>query len=118
MWVAENEAKVILGFIASFPMLIKVGKEEIITSSSGDLLVAKAGRRQGIAGILSKTYLDSTDVLATDGFGYQPVTGHIYGKLGYQEVDIEPLLVRPFNFTSIFQFLLDSEFPSHLITRY
>jgi GNAT superfamily N-acetyltransferase len=108
MWIAQNSTGRILGFIASFPMLLKVGNREILTSSSGDLLVSKEGRGKGIAQLLVKKYIESADILATDGFGYQPITGHIYRKLGFKPVEIEPVNVRPIELTDILRFLITS----------
>ena len=109
MWVAVRQDGKILGYIGSFPMLLKIGTTDILTSSSGDLMVFADGRRQGLGQRLSKAYRDSETVLATDGFGYQPVTGRIYRRLGYKPVYCEPIYVRPFDLQSIFQFLIDSE---------
>ena len=117
MWIAERQDRKILGYIGSFPMLLKIGTTEIFTSSSGDLMVFKDGRRQGLGQRLSKAYRDSEEILATDGFGYQPATGRIYQRLGYKPVYCEPIYVRPFDLKSIFQFLIDSERAPSILSK-
>lgn len=109
MWVAENDEGRIVGHIASYPMRLKVGERELLTSSSGDLLVLAETRGQGLGEKLSKAYRDSAGELATDGFGYQPVTGRIYRRLGYREVLCVPVCLRPLDLGAIFRFVMASD---------
>ncbi len=108
-WVATREDGQYVGFIASFPMRLKIKNTTITTSASGDLMVIKEGRRQGLGQRLSKAYRDSESILATDGFGYQPASGRIYRRLGYQPVYCEPVYARILDMVDLYQFLMDSD---------
>lgn len=108
MWVAVDEDGSLIGYIGSFPMLLKVGDRSLLTSSSGDLLVTAAARGKGVGGLVSKAYRDGAGELATDGFGYQPVTGRIYKRLGYQEVECMPVYMRPMQIGALYRFALGS----------
>lgn len=108
MWLACGEDGGILGHIGSFPMLLKCGDRQVLTSSSGDLFTVPAARGMGIGETVSKAYRDGAGELATDGFGYQPVTGRIYKRLGYQEVQCVPVYMRPLRMVPLFRFALGS----------
>lgn len=108
MYVALDETGAIVGHIGSYPMLLKVADGELMTSSSGDLLVVASARGKGVGEALSKAYRDGAGVLATDGFGYQPVTGRIYRRLGYQEVMCVPICVRPLDLVGLYRFAAQS----------
>ncbi len=107
MWVAETEEGKILGFIGSFPIRLQVGDRQIVSSSSGDLMVLQEARRMGLGEKLSRAYLESTQTLAT-GFGYAPGTGRIYRRLGYKPVFCEPIHIRPMDIKQMMGFLEDA----------
>lgn len=108
MWLAIGDDGQILGHIGSFPMLLKCGDRQVLTSSSGDLFTVPAARGMGVGETVSKAYRDGAGELATDGFGYQPVTGRIYKRLGYQEVQCVPVYMRPMRLLPLFRFALGS----------
>lgn len=108
-WLAfDDEDGRLLGHVASFPMLLKVRDGELMTSSSGDIMVSASARGRGIGETVAKAYRDAAGVLATDGFGYQPVTGRIYSRLGYQGVDCVPMYLRPMDLVPLVRFAIAS----------
>ncbi len=108
MYLAIGDEGQILGHIGSFPMLLKCGAREVLTSSSGDLFTVPAARGMGVGETVSKAYRDGAGELATDGFGYQPVTGRIYKRLGYHEVQCVPVYMRPLRLVPLYRFALGS----------
>ena len=116
LWVAMTENGNIVGFIGSMPVKMKIGQQEILAYSSSDLMVSSEVRRQGLAKRLIKSYLDNVQLFAA-AFSNAPVTEKTLMSLGYQPVYSEPIYIRPYNMSSILQFIIDSGRIPHFLSN-
>lgn len=100
MWVAEVNEKLV-GFLASFTTRFKVFDDVAVLRLPCDLMVSSAVRGKGVGEQLIRAYIETEPRIA-NALGYSPPAGRMYHRLGYREVDAEPLMMRPYDLRPIF----------------
>ena len=99
-WVAELDGEV-LGFVASFPVRLKLGERETILRYPCDLMVSDRARGKRLGEKLIRAYIDCGDHELANALDYTPNAGRIYERLGYRAVPIKPFRMRPYNLPAL-----------------
>ncbi len=116
MWVGEQDGAIV-GYLAAFPLWVKLLATETVVYFPCDLMVAPEARGQRLGERLIRSYLECPNLLA-NALAYSPAAGRIYERLGYVPVPVEPIYLRPYNVGSIIRFLVDSQrLPGFLARR-
>lgn len=94
LWVADRGDKIV-GFMAAFPMQLKVGASERTILLPCDLMVAKEARfGQNLGPRLMDTYLDASGGLGLS-LAHSQGAATLFEKLGWQAKMLGPICMRP-----------------------
>jgi ribosomal protein S18 acetylase RimI-like enzyme len=104
LWVADQSGE-ILGFLASFPIRVSVAGREVVTLCPSDFMVSTKARGAGLGRRLVDAYSAETGDLAP-ALQYSPPSGRIFRNAGYQPVDAQPVLLRPYDVGRLLAFAL------------
>jgi GNAT superfamily N-acetyltransferase len=99
-WVAELDREV-LGFLASFPVRLKLREQETMLRYPCDLMVSDRARGKRLGERLMRAYIECGDHELANALDYTPNAQRIYERLGYRQVPIKPLRIRPYNLPAL-----------------
>lgn len=96
-WIATRD-RCVLGFLASFPVRMKIGDNVESILLPCDLMVSPEARGQRLSNRLLEEFIKVCGATAI-ALAYTPGIEKIYDRLGFHRVYIEPYYMRPLNWS-------------------